>query len=232
MKIRATVPSWKKSSSRKTIPLDIRELENLQVIPGGIDYSQFSNESLLRELEGLYLKAEELLESGENENVWDIFRLFFERDLDCKMKIARALMPESEDEILPEDELAKTIELQGFYSNFRIRIIESIVKKLIHKYDLSTNYFLNQELDEGGRLAMQAQAFYRFFTVHLKVFEAPMDEYKGAMFYECMMALEVVKESGERNLREMTESITRAEHVERAKAESLLEKSEDGDTDQ
>jgi hypothetical protein len=78
-------------------------------------------------------------------------------------------------------------------------------------------------LDEGGRLANHAQGVYRFYTVRLNRFEAPMDEYQGQMFMECTGALKVVNESGARNLRGMTEAIIeREKQVADEKEEEII----------
>ena len=54
--------------------------------------------------------------------MFDAFTLFFLQDLELKEKIAKALMPQSEDEFISEEVLTNLIELQGFSSNFRDEI--------------------------------------------------------------------------------------------------------------
>jgi len=113
---------------------------------------------------------------------------------------------QEEGDTVSEEELQELIELQGFYSNFRIRLLEEVSSLLVDIYEQATK-MVSMNLDEGARLAQKAQNFFKVYTVRLKRFEAPIDEYKGKMFMECIGTLEVVKLSGERNLKEMTDAV-------------------------
>ena len=161
----------------------------------------------------MYEQAKQYLEANEHDDVWLIFQLLFKQDLEFKEKIAKALMPQSEEEIVAEEVLTNLIELQGFFSNYRIRLLEEITNKLIDLYDKSNSFYTSGDLEKGAYIANLAQNFYRYYSVKLKSnFEAPVDEYKGAMFQECSISLDIVKDSGERNLVEATSSVIRREN--------------------
>ena len=114
-------------------------------------------------------------------------------------------MPQDGDEFVSEEMLTNLIELQGFSSNFRIRLLEAIATSLIKLFDKSNSFFQTGDLGNA--------AFGREVAlVRLKKFEAPIDDYRGAMYFECKSSLDVVKNSGDRNLAEMTRSVLRAEH--------------------
>ena len=136
----------------------------------------------------------------------------FKQDLELKEKIAKALIPQTEEEMVSEEVLTNLIELQGFFSNFRIRLLEEITNRLIDLYDRSKQFYKWGDLEKGAKIANLAFNFYRYYSVKLKSnFEAPIDEYKGAMFQECSISLDVVKDSGERNLVEATHSVIKRE---------------------
>ena len=121
-------------------------------------------------------------------------------------------MPQSEDEFVSEEVLTNLIELQGFSSNFRIRLLEAIAHLLIDLFDKSNSFFQTGDLEKGAFLANQAQSLYNFYVVRLKKFEAPIDDYRGAMYFETKSSLDVVKNSGDRNLAEMTNSVLQREN--------------------
>lgn len=160
----------------------------------------------------MFEKAKQFLDANEHDDVWLIFQLLFKQDLELKEKIAKALMPQSEEEIVSEEVLTNLIEIQGFFSNFRIRLLEEITNKLIELYDTSNSFYNSGDLEKGAYIANMAFNFYRYYSVKLKSnFEAPIDEYKGAMFQECSISLDIVKDSGERNLVEATSSVIKRE---------------------
>jgi len=190
----------------------LKELQKINTIKTESGKIIFNNQEKLEELEALYEQAKNYLNLNEHDDVWLIFQLLFKQDLELKEKIAKALMPQSEDEIVSEEVLTNLIEIQGFFSNFRIRLLEEITNKLIDLYDKSNNFYNSGDLEKGAYIANLAQNFYRYYSVKLKSnFEAPVDEYKGAMFQECSISLDVVKDSGERNLVEATQSVLRKE---------------------
>ncbi|MHA2366162.1 MAG: hypothetical protein ACXAC7_19535, partial [Candidatus Hodarchaeales archaeon] len=161
MKIRAFVPDFLKESKYKEVrlsSLDFQKLSQVQPVKE-IDYDQFTNQDVLKELEATYKQALKHLQKENHESVWDIFQLLFEKDLELKQEVAKALMPQNDTEILPEEELHSIIELHGFYSNFRIRLIEEISSLLVYIYDQATE-MVTTNLDEGGRLANHAQGVY------------------------------------------------------------------------
>lgn len=121
-------------------------------------------------------------------------------------------MPQSDSESISENELNNLIELQGFSSNFRIRLLEAIATKLIEIFEKSNTFFQSGDLHKGGMLANKAMSMYNFYIVRLKQFIAPIDDYRGAMYYECVNSLDVVKNSGEKNLAEMTNSVLKKEN--------------------
>lgn len=171
----------------------------------------FNNQKKLDELTQIYDAAIKFLNAGEHDEVFESFSLFFEQDLELKEEIAKALMPQSHDEMVPEETLTNLIELQGFASNFRIRLLEAIAGKLIDLFDKSNNFFQSGDLEKGAVITNQAQSLYNFYTVRLKRYEAPLDDYRGAMYHECKSSLDIVKSSGERNLAELTHSVLERE---------------------
>lgn len=191
----------------------MKELQKINTIKTDSGKVIFNNQEKLEELEGLFEKAKQYLEANEHDDVWLIFALLFRQDLELKEKIAKALMPQPEDEFVSEEVLTNLIEIQGFFSNFRIRLLEEITNKLIDLYDKSNSFYLSGDLEKGAYIANLAFTFYRYYSVKLKSnFEAPVDEYKGAMFQECSISLDVVKDSGERNLVEATTSVIKREN--------------------
>ena len=171
----------------------------------------FNNQAKLDEYNAVYESAIKFLNAGEHDEVFEAFALFFEQDLKLKEEIARALMPQSQDEFVSEETLTNLIELQGFASNFRIRLLEGIAGKLIDLYDQSNNFFQSGNLEKGAMLTNKATSLYNFYVVRLKRYEAPLDDYRGAMFFECKSSLDVVKASGDRNLAQMTNSVLQRE---------------------
>lgn len=223
MKIRAY--PLKELEKRKRLRIKTIDLEKLAtIVPQDIDYSVFTNQTLLHELETVYNKALKSLELEDHDSVWDVFKVLFEQDLETKEKIAQALMPQEEGDTVSEEELQELIELQGFYSNFRIRLLEEVSSLLVDIYEQASK-MVSMNLNEGGRLAQKAQNFFKVYTVRLKHFEAPIDEYKGKMFMECTGTLEVVKISGERNLKEMTEAVLAKEKEVKEQGEKEAQES-------
>jgi hypothetical protein len=190
----------------------MKELQKISTIKTETGKVIFNNPEKLEELEKLYEQGKQFLEANEHDDVWLIFQMLFKQDLELKERIASALMPQSEQEILSDEVLTNLIEIQGFFSNFRIRLLEEITNKLIDLYDQSNNFYNSGDLEKGAYIANLAHNFYRYYSVKLKSnFEAPIDEYKGAMFQECSISLDIVKDSGERNLVEATSSVIKRE---------------------
>ena len=215
IKIRAVIPEFLKNKNvpPKLTEITLRELQKISTIKTASGKVIFNNPEKLEELEKLYEQAKQYLEANEHDDVWLIFQLLFKQDLELKERIAKALMPQSEEEIISEEVLTNLIEIQGFFSNFRIRLLEEITNRLIDLYDKSNSFYTSGDLEKGAYIANLAQNFYRYYSVKLKSnFEAPIDEYKGAMFQECSISLDVVKDSGERNLVEATTSVIKREN--------------------
>ena len=206
MKVRAF--PLRELETRRKLRIRTIDLEKLaEVQSQDIDYSVFTNQDLLHELEATYNKALQRLIAEDHEDVWEIFKVLFEQDLETKESVAKALMPQADEELnISEEELGNLIELQGFYSNFRIRLLEEVSAVLVKIYDKASEV-VTYNLEEGGRLASKAANFYKFYSVRLKHFEAPLDEYKGKMYIECTGTFDVVKISGERNLKELTQAV-------------------------
>lgn len=197
----------------KLTEITLQELQKINTIKTASGKVIFNNPEKLEELEKLFEQAKQYLEANEHDDVWLIFALLFRQDLELKEKIAKALMPQTEEEMISEEELTNLIEIQGFFSNFRIRLLEEITNKLIDLYDKSNSFYTSGDLEKGAYIANLAHNFYRYYSVKLKSsFEAPVDEYKGAMFQECSISLDIVKDSGERNLVEATSSVIRREN--------------------
>lgn len=215
IKIRAIVPEFLKKSNipSKLDDLTLLELQKINTIKTDSGKTIFNNVEKLQELEALYEQAKQFLNANEHDDVWLIFQLLFKQDLELKEKIAKALIPQSEEEMVSEEVLTNLIELQGFFSNYRIRLLEEITNKLIDLYDKSNQFYKSGDLEKGAYIANLAHNFHRYYSVKLKSnFEAPIDEYKGAMFQECSISLDVVKDSGERNLVEATHSVIKREN--------------------
>lgn len=197
----------------KLTEITLQELQKINTIKTASGKVIFNNQEKLEELEKLFEQARQYLEANEHDDVWLIFALLFRQDLELKERIAKALMPQTEEEMISEEELTNLIEIQGFFSNFRIRLLEEITNKLIDLYDKSNSFYTSGDLEKGAYIANLAHNFYRYYSVKLKSnFEAPIDEYKGAMFQECSISLDIVKDSGERNLVEATSSVIRREN--------------------
>lgn len=215
IKIRSIIPDFLRT--KKNLPESITNLDKIAFMKiADIEPTSnkpiFNNQAKLEELNKIFNTATIFLDASEHDQVWEAFTLFFEQDLDLKEQIAKALMPQSDEEFISEETLTNLIELQGFSSNFRIRLLEAIAGKLIDLFDKSNMFFQTGDIEKGAIITNQAQNLYNFYTVRLKKYEAPLDDYRGAMYFECKTSLDIVKSSGDRNLAEMTHSVINREN--------------------
>lgn len=172
----------------------------------GINYSLFQNVDVLKELEEIYNEGLILFEEENYLATWKVFKYMYDNDLSLKKRILRVLSPEN-DILVSEKELKEMIELQGFFSNFRISLLETISTRLVNLYDEALKY-AETDFKKSSSLAIKAKDIYRYFTNKLQEYENSDDHHQIQMYKTSMETLTIVKESGERFLSNLQDIYT------------------------
>ena len=157
----------------------------------------------MKELEEIYNEGLRLFEDENYLATWKVFKYLFENDLLLKKRILRVLNS-SNKTMVSEKELNEMIELQGFFSNFRISLLEVISKRLVNLYDDALNY-AETDIKKSSSLAIKAKYIYRYFTNKLQEYQNSDDLHQNQMYKTSMETLTIVKESGERFLSNLQE---------------------------
>ena len=142
-----------------------------------------SNESLGNELKNeleiqfglisLYMKK------GRYDQIWSLLSLLIKQEVKLKTKIQKlfipSLNPEEEDSHYSDTEVNDIIETFGFYSNLRLRMIESISSQIINLYennwimaDKMLSFFINELQNEFGSISdtyAQQQIFDEIYNI-------------------------------------------------------------------
>jgi hypothetical protein len=175
------------------------------------DYTpKYSKWQLINELKELYIEARQYLLENNHEHVWQALKLFLEQDIYLRGLIAKALRPlETEtDEIPSEDELNFLIEYQSMaVNNFRLKLIGDITDLLIDKYDQAISiYEIN--IQYGSKIAHEASKTYEYYNCRLNEFYTTEEEsIQYQLFKDIKEAFDTVKQSGEKNLAQLTAKV-------------------------
>jgi len=142
-----------------------------------------SNDSLGNELKNeleiqfglisLYMKK------GRYDQIWSLLSLLIKQEVKLKTKIQKlfipSLNPGEEDSHYSDTEVNDIIETFGFYSNLRLRLIESISSQIINLYennwimaDKMLSFFINELQNEFGSISdtyAQQQIFDEIYNI-------------------------------------------------------------------
>jgi hypothetical protein len=173
----------------------------------GLDKKQ-----LFKEIEKLFIEAGLYLKNNEDSKVCDIFNFLFDKDAILKQKIADALTPKNENELLDEAELTRLIEIQGIYSFFRLSLINEIVLKLVTLYDQAMN-FLSIDFNQGAKYSFIARKAVQYYDMRVeKLNHMHNSPYRREMFIEIKEVYAEVNRFGESHLKRLTDQILSREN--------------------
>jgi hypothetical protein len=137
--------------------------------------------SPIDEINEFYEQALIWLKKEEHGNVSEIFKLIFNKDVELKDKIYKALAPQDESDMLDEDELNDLILVEGHFSLLRINLIIAITDLISGKYE-DAKKFLKFNLQESSRISTIARKTIKSYEVLLEKLKAPDKGYRTDMY--------------------------------------------------
>lgn len=173
--------------------------------------TDYHNDAFYKELEAIFSNTVNLVWQEKHTDASNVLLNFFYEDARLRQQIAHAMAPMNDAEMLPEEKLTSLIELQGFYSLFRIQLVVEVTNYVSHLYEKASHRLMVGDLEGGGIISARARNTVRFYEVKLERLKAPLESYQGQMFLEMKEAYNVVYQVGEENLSKIADAVVRKE---------------------